>query len=110
MEIISLKTIEVNGFITCAISAINMNRGRLAQIAIALIMIAAMSYGRHVSFPDNVHELHGIPLVWGTHQLVTIAGPVDTWMVNLTNFVIDLVIWLAIILIAPIVDTYLEKK
>jgi len=74
-------------------------------------MIVALIYGRSVNFPDNVHTLHGIPLVWGTHQLVTIAGPVDTWMVNVTNLVIDLVIWLVIILVTPIIaETVLKGK
>lgn len=88
-----------------------MKKGELAQIAIALIMIAALIYGRPVNFPDNVHTLHGIPLVWGTHQLVTIAGPVDTWMVNVTNLVIDLVIWLVIILVTPMIaETVLKER
>ena len=86
-----------------------MKKGELAQIAIALIMIAALIYGRPVNFPDNVHTLHGIPLVWGTHQLVTIAGPVDTWMVNVTNLVIDLVIWLVIILVTPMIAEIVLK-
>jgi hypothetical protein len=64
-------------------------------------MLIALLYGRSVSYPDNVHSLHGLPLIWGTHQLVTIAGPVDYWMVSITNLAIDLVIWLAIIMIIP---------
>jgi hypothetical protein len=64
-------------------------------------MLFALLYGRPVNYPDNVNNQHGLPMVWGTHQLVTIAGPVDYWMVNITNLAIDLVIWVAIILIVP---------
>ena len=79
-------------------------------MAIAVIMLIAMLYGRHVSYPDNVHDLHGLPLDWGTHQLVTIAGPVDSWMVGLTNLAIDLVFWVGLILIAPYLENMLNKK
>ncbi len=78
-----------------------MNKEEIAQIAVALIMIVAMSFGRTISYPDNVHQLYGLPLAWGTHQLVTIAGPVDTWMVDITNLIIDLLIWMAIVMLTP---------
>lgn len=87
-----------------------MDRAKIFQIAIAVVMLVAMLYGRHVSYPDNVHNLHGFPLVWGTHQLVTIAGPVDTWMVSLTNIAVDLVFWVGLILIAPYLENRLSEK
>ena len=71
------------------------------QLTIALIAIALLIVGRLVSFPDNVHTVHGLPLTWGVHQLVTIVGPVDTWRVNIVNLVIDLVVWFGVMLIAP---------
>ena len=59
-----------------------MDRDKIIQLAVSLIMIAVMLFGRSVSYPDNLHNLHGLPLAWGTHQLVTIEGPVDYWLVT----------------------------
>ena len=80
------------------------------QAAVALFALAALIYGRPVSFPDNVHTLHGLPLTWGVHQLITIVGPVDTWRVNLVNLVLDLVFWFGLVIITPILaKKYLSK-
>ncbi|TFH14024.1 hypothetical protein E4H04_10965 [Candidatus Bathyarchaeota archaeon] len=87
-----------------------MERGRIVQIAIATIMVAVMIIGRPVNYPDNAHTLHGVPLVWGTHQLITIAGPVDTWIVSLTNMALDLLIWVSLILITPYIEKMSKKK
>jgi len=73
------------------------------QVAVALLSLVALIYGRSVSFPDNVHTLHGLPLNWGVHQLVTIVGPVDTWMVNPVNLALDIAFWFGIVLLIPIV-------
>ncbi len=73
----------------------------IIQLAIALIAVALLIVGRPVSFPDNVHTVHGLPLTWGVHQLVTIVGPVDTWRVDMVNLAIDLVVWFGAMLIAP---------
>jgi hypothetical protein len=78
-----------------------MNRDKIIQLAVSIIMIATMLFGRSVSYPDNIHNLHGLPLAWGSHQLVTIQGPVDYWHVNLVNLGIDLVFWISIVLVAP---------
>lgn len=66
-------------------------------------MLFALLYGRTVNVPDNLQSLHGLPLVWGTHQLATIAGPVDYWMVGLINLAVDLIIWLLVIFLVPYV-------
>ena len=85
-------------------------RKTILQAAIALFALAALIYGRPVSFPDNVHTLHGLPLTWGVHQLVTIVGPVDTWRVNLVNLVLNLVFWFGLVIITPILTKkYLSK-
>ena len=73
------------------------------QVAVAFLSLVALIYGRSVSFPDNVHTLHGLPLNWGVHQLVTIVGPVDTWMVNPVNLALDIAFWFGIVLLIPIV-------
>ena len=85
-------------------------RRTVYQAAVALFALAALIYGRPVSFPDNVHTLHGLPLIWGVHQLVTIVGPVDTWMVNLVNLTLNLVFWFGLVLITPVlVKRYISK-
>ena len=102
-----MKTLEVYyaPHLSC-----NMDRKKLYQIIVAAIMLVSMIYGRNVSFPDNVHNLHGFPLVWGSHQLITIAGPVDTWYVNLINLALDLVIWVGLILITPNLTSFLSEN
>ena len=85
-------------------------RKTVYQAAVALLALAALIYGRPVSFPDNVHTSHGLPLTWGVHQLVTIVGPVDTWRANLVNLALDLVFWFGIVIITPVlVERYISK-
>jgi hypothetical protein len=50
-----------------------------------------------------LHVNHGRPLVWGTHTLNTIVGPVDRWSVDLVALSIDLAFWLATILVGFVV-------
>jgi hypothetical protein len=66
-------------------------------LAVSILMVFSMVYGFTVSHPDNVYTRHGLPVTWGRHQLVTIAGPADAWVVNLNAMLGDLVIWLAIL-------------
>jgi len=89
-------------FNICLVFIIIVNRKSIVQLVASVLMLIALLYGRSVSYPDNVHSLHGLPLVWGTHQLVTIAGPVDTWSINIFKLALDLIIWLTIIIISPI--------
>jgi hypothetical protein len=80
------------------------------QAAVALFAIAALIYGRPVSFPDNVHTSHGLPLTWGVHQLVTIVGPVDTWTVNLVNLTLDIAFWFGLVLMSPVITERFTSK
>ena len=69
----------------------NMNyRKMLIQGITSIVAIIGITYGRLVNIPDAVHGTYGLPLQWGIHQLSTIAGPIDTWNVNITYLVIDL--------------------
>ena len=61
-----------------------------------------MTYGWTTSYPDNLNVSYGFPLRWGTHQLVTIAGPVDVWSVDVAALLIDLVIWLCLVILIPL--------
>ncbi len=80
------------------------------QAAAALLTLAALIYGRPVSFPDNVHILHGLPFTWGVHQLVTIVGPVDTWRVNMISLTLDLAFWFSLILLTPVITKRFTSK
>ncbi len=52
--------------------------------------ILAVTWGFMFDWPDYVHVNYGVPLVWATHTLNTIAGPVDKWNVDLLALIIDL--------------------
>ncbi|MCW4012971.1 MAG: hypothetical protein NWF07_08260 [Candidatus Bathyarchaeota archaeon] len=80
-----------------------MKKTNILQIVVSILMLVALLYGRPVNYPDNVNNQHGFPLVWGTHQLVTIAGPVDYWMVSLTSLAVDIILWIALIFVIPLI-------
>jgi hypothetical protein len=83
---------------------------RVPQVAVALFAIAVLIMGRPVSYPDNVHTVHGLPLTWGVHQLVTIVGPVDTWRVDIVNLAVDLLIWFGLVLATPYILEKVRKR
>ena len=78
-----------------------------SQIILSIAAIIALTWGVSYNWPDNVHVRHGLPLTWGTHTLVTIAGPADAWRVNIVNLVLDLALWLGLILL---INIYLRWK
>jgi len=57
------------------------------------ITVMAFTVGTTYDWPDYVHVNYGFPMVWGTHALNTIHGPVDIWNVDVTSLLIDLVFW-----------------
>lgn len=89
-----------------------MNRKLLIgyTVAASAAMIIFMVYGATTSMPDNVYTSHGLPVTWGTHQHSTIAGPVDTWAVELKAMFGDLIFWSAITLTGPLMLTRDEAK
>lgn len=69
----------------------------LAFMAIWIVVIAVgLLFGFNYNWPDYVHVDYGVPLNWATNTLSTIAGPSDLWSVNISNLLIDLAFWLAI--------------
>lgn len=78
-------------------------RKLLIQSIVSLVAIIGIAYGRLFSVPDATSRLYGLPLRWGVHQLGTIAGPVDIWNVNISYLVIDLIFWLVILLVLPMI-------
>ncbi len=85
-------------------------RRTMYQVSVALFALAALIYGRSVSFPDNVHTLHGLPHTWGVPQLVTIVGLVDTWRVSMVNLTLDLVFWFCLVLLTPVLTERFISK
>jgi hypothetical protein len=79
-------------------------------VAASVAMIVFMVYGFTVSMPDNVYTRHGLPFAWGKHQQVTIAGPVDTWSVELKALLGDLVFWSAVTMTGPLMLTRDDGK
>jgi len=77
------------------------DRATLSRVAIGVLMVAVLTYGWLTSYPDNVNMSYGLPLTWGVHQLITIAGPVDTWRVDMSALIIDLVVWVALLIVVP---------
>ena len=73
-------------------------RKLLIQSIVSVVAIIGIAYGRLFSVPDAVSRLYGLPLRWGVHQLVSIAGPVDVWNVNVTYLVFDLSFWMLVLL------------
>ncbi|TDA38373.1 MAG: hypothetical protein DSO08_04245 [Candidatus Methanomethylicota archaeon] len=61
----------------------------------AFVLILALSMGIKVDWPDYVHVNYGLPFVWGVNTLVTIHGPVNIWMVQPLMLSLDLMFWLA---------------
>ena len=64
----------------------------------ALTLLGA-GYGVRHDWPDFVHVDYGFPLIWATHTLSTIAGPTDTWRVDITHLLIDIMVWQAALIL-----------
>lgn len=78
-----------------------MSRNIFAMIfavLMAAVTVLAVTWGFEFNWPDYVHVDYGLPLVWCTHTLNTIHGPVDIWRVDLTLLAADLAFWLCIMI------------
>lgn len=88
---------------------------RLASTAVlalmAVVTLFSLTWGFRYDWPDFVHDKYGLPLTWGVHTLVTIQGPADTWMVNVTALFLDLALWLGIMVTSQIaLRTILDRQ
>jgi hypothetical protein len=80
-------------------------------VAWTCLTILAVNWGTRFDWPDNVHVDYGLPLVWSTQTLSTIVGPTNIWTVDPMTLMIDLIFWLAIMLIiAPLLLYFLNKE
>ncbi|MEM3591086.1 MAG: hypothetical protein QW702_03180 [Candidatus Bathyarchaeia archaeon] len=78
-----------------------MSRNIFAMIfavLMAAVTVLAVTWGFEFNWPDYVHVDYGFPLVWCTHTLNTIHGPVDVWRVDLAPLTADLAFWLSIMI------------
>lgn len=82
----------------------------IIQSICSILTVIGLSYGSKFSVPDAVSISYGFPFNWGVHQLMTIAGPVDIWSVNIGLLVVDLGLWLLLILILPIIADKMLKN
>ncbi|MCW4021226.1 MAG: hypothetical protein NWF14_08375 [Candidatus Bathyarchaeota archaeon] len=92
-----------------------LNKRSVSTLAFMVIWtvftILALTWGIMFDLPDFIHVNYGFPLVWATHTLSTIAGPVDIWQVNVSNLFIDLLVWLGtMVAIAAVTLHTLDRK
>ena len=71
----------------------------IGSVAVIFVALLAMVWGSTYSVPDLVRVSYGLPLNWGVNTVVTIAGPVDNWSINMTFLAVDLVFWFAVLLV-----------
>ena len=74
-----------------------------------VLTILALLWGFVFDWPDYFHINYGIPLVWATHTLNTIAGPVNKWRVDLFALLVDLIFWLGLMAVAVALMLYIFK-
>ncbi len=61
-----------------------------------------MLYGSPYLMSDLGFLAYGFPFTWGVHTTLTIAGPADTWSVNLGYMAIDLIGWFTAVILSAI--------
>jgi len=75
------------------------------------LTVLALAWSTAYNWPDYNHVDYGLPFVWATHTLNTIAGPVDVWRVDFLTLLMNLVIWLGSMAIAvALMLTALARK
>lgn len=76
----------------------------LAWVAATLV---SMLYGTNYAWPDFFHVNYGFPLTFATHTLNTIAGPVDSWSLDIASLTADLALWVSGMVIISFAGMYL---
>jgi len=67
----------------------------MGGLVLTLLSILRVEY---FPWPDFVHWKYGFPLLWLTHQTISIAGPVDKWFLDLGALLADILFWMTITL------------
>ncbi len=65
-----------------------------AAVIWGVATIAFLTYSTNAGTPDNLHADFGIPLTFAVHTTSNIAGPIDTWNVDMNALAGDLAFWL----------------
>jgi hypothetical protein len=68
----------------------------LTVIITLSLMLLSLVRSENFSWPDAVHTSYGFPLFWLTHQVSSIAGPVDLWHVHPMDLTVNLLFWFGI--------------
>lgn len=71
----------------------------LAVIIAFSSMLLGLVQSESFSWPDAVHTKYGFPFFWLTHQISSIAGPVDLWLVHPLDLTVNLFFWFGIALL-----------
>jgi len=61
-----------------------------------VLTLLSLTRVEYFPWPDFVHWKYGFPLLWLTHQTVSIAGPVDKWFLDLGALLADVLFWMII--------------
>ena len=71
-------------------------------VALLALQMISLVWGVTYNWPDFLHVNYGLPLVWATHTLDILTGPVDIWRVDIDKLLIDMLFWdgLLIIMVA----------
>jgi hypothetical protein len=65
---------------------------RWFALFLALALLSNLR-AEHFPWPDFDHWRYGLPLLWLTHQVSSIAGPVDRWFLDMVSLTIDMLLW-----------------
>ena len=82
----------------------------LFMVVWLVVTTLVLLWGSTYNWPDNVHVDYGFPLTWATNTLSTFVGPVDLWSVNVSNLLVDLVLWMGIMIVLVAAMIYKLKQ
>jgi hypothetical protein len=81
----------------------------LFMVVWLVITVLALLWGLNYDWPDNVHVDYGLPLTWATNTISTFAGPVDLWSVNVSNLLVDLLLFMGTMIVVVAAMLYRLK-
>ena len=81
-----------------------------AGVVWGAVSVLSMTYGTLLNWPDYVHTDYGFPMAFATHTSSTIAGPADTWSVDLVALTGDLTFWFIGMLAILVATTLLQWR
>jgi hypothetical protein len=81
----------------------NLRKQIIVQLVVGSIFLFSLMYGRLIITPGTALKQYGFPFTWSKHLTSSPAGPVDTWIVNQTNLTLDLITWIVLLLVSPLI-------